>query len=142
MAADLNHPQSNPILTYNPETQAPALVLPQGACDSHVHVFGPGAKFPYAASRSFTPVDAPKEALFALHRTLGVSRCVIVQTLVHGYDNRAVEDAIAAGGGNYLGVALAPLDVTDAELVRLAAAGIRGAAYQPWCRTASRLAFD
>ena len=126
MAADLNHPQSNPILTYNPETQAPALVLPQGACDSHVHVFGPGAKFPYAASRSFTPVDAPKEALFALHRTLGVSRCVIVQTLVHGYDNRAVEDAIAAGGGNYLGVALAPLDVTDAELVRLAAAGIRG----------------
>jgi 2-pyrone-4,6-dicarboxylate lactonase len=126
MAADPNHPQSNPILTYNPETQAPALVLPQGACDSHVHVFGPGAKFPYAASRSFTPVDAPKEALFALHHTLGVSRCVIVQSLVHGFDNRAVEDAIAAGGGNYLGVALAPVNVADAELFRLGRVGMRG----------------
>ncbi len=122
MASDL----SKPLLTYNPQTAAPALELPAGACDSHVHVFGPAARFPYAARRSFTPVDAPKEALFALHRTLGVSRCVIVQTLVHGFDNRAMEDAIAAGGGNYLGVALAPVNVADAELARLAAAGIRG----------------
>jgi 2-pyrone-4,6-dicarboxylate lactonase len=122
MASDL----STRILTYNPQTVSPALTLPAGACDSHVHVFGPGAKFPYAASRSFTPVDAPKEALFALHRTLGVSRCVIVQTLVHGFDNRAMEDAIAAGGGNYLGVALSPVSVADAELARLGAAGIRG----------------
>lgn len=122
MAPDI----STPILTYNRQTQPPAITLPAGACDSHVHVFGPGAKFPYAASRSFTPVDAPKEALFALHRTLGVNRCVIVQTLVHGFDNSAMEDAIAAGGGNYLGVALAPVNVADAELARLAAAGIRG----------------
>jgi 2-pyrone-4,6-dicarboxylate lactonase len=122
MAADLN----TPILTYQTQTRPPALTLPQGACDSHVHVFGPATRFPYAASRSFTPVDAPKEALFALHRTLGISRCVIVQTLVHGFDNRAVEDAIAAGGGNYLGVALAPVNVADAELARLAGAGMRG----------------
>jgi 2-pyrone-4,6-dicarboxylate lactonase len=91
-----------------------------------VHVFGPAARFPYAEGRNFTPVDAPKEALFALHRTLGISRCVIVQSLVHGLDNRVVEDAIAAGGGRYLGVALVRADVADGELERLAAAGIRG----------------
>lgn len=117
---------ASPVLTYRAHTDAPTLKLPAGACDSHVHVFGPGARFPYAASRSFTPVDAPKEALFALHRTLGVSRCVIVQSLVHGYDNRVVEDAIAAGGGRYLGVALVPVNVSDAELARLAGAGMRG----------------
>ncbi|MFD0667573.1 amidohydrolase family protein [Ramlibacter sp. MAHUQ-53] len=115
-----------PTLTYDPSPRAPALALPAGACDAHVHVFGPAARFPYAAGRNFTPVDAPKEALFALHRTLGIGRCVIVQSAVHGFDNRVVEDAIAAGGGRYLGVALAPVDVADAELARLAAAGIRG----------------
>ncbi len=118
--------EAHPVRTYSAHTLAPAITLPAGSCDSHVHVFGPAQRFPYAATRSFTPVDAPKEALFALHRTLGISRCVVVQTLVHGHDNRAMLDTIAAGGGRYLGVALVPVDVADAELARLAGGGIRG----------------
>jgi 2-pyrone-4,6-dicarboxylate lactonase len=114
------------VLTYNPQPSMPSLKLPAGACDSHVHVFGPAAQFPFTASRNFTPVDAPKERLFALHHHLGIERCVIVQSAVHGFDNRAVEDAIQAGGGHYLGVALVPVNVADAELQRLAAAGFRG----------------
>ena len=117
------------ILTYNPQPTAPKLVLPPKACDSHVHVFGPGVRFAYADGRKFTPVDAPKETLFALHRTLGVGRCVIVQSVVHGLDNRVVQDAIAAGEGRYLGVALVPVNVADAELHRLASAGFRGARF-------------
>lgn len=117
---------SDPVLTFNPQPSAPTLVLPAGACDSHVHVFGPALKFPFAASCNFTPVDAPKELLFALHHQLGIERCVIVQSAMHGFDNRAVEDAIAAGQGRYLGVALVPVNVADAELARLAAAGFRG----------------
>lgn len=122
MAAGL----ATPVLTYDPQPSAPRLVLPAGAADCHVHVFGPAARFPYAAARGFTPVDAPKEKLFALHRLLGVQRCVVVQSVVHGLDNRVVEDAIAAGQGRYLGVALVSTDVADAELARLAAAGMRG----------------
>lgn len=117
---------SPPILTYNPEPTPPRLRLPAGACDAHVHVFGPAERFPYAPSRSFTPVDAPREKLFALHRLLGIERCVIVQSALHGTDNRVVEDAIAAGGGRYLGVALLPIEVADVELARLASAGFRG----------------
>ncbi|WP_431272949.1 amidohydrolase family protein [Variovorax ureilyticus] len=115
-----------PALTFNPNPSAPRLRLPAGACDAHVHVFGPAARFPFAEDRSFTPADAPKETLFALHRHLGIGRCVIVQSLCHGFDNRVVEDAIAAGGGCYLGVALLPLDVPDEELQRLARVGFRG----------------
>ena len=115
-----------PIQTYLSTPSKPHLALPPGACDAHVHVFGPAARFPYAEGRSFTPVDAPKETLFALHQRMGITRCVIVQSAVHGFDNRAVEDAIAAGGGRYLGVALVPLSISDAELARLAAAGFRG----------------
>ena len=114
------------ILTYDLEPRAAAFTPPPGSCDSHVHVFGPATRFPYAEGRGFTPVDAPKESLFALHRLLGIERCVIVQSAVHGMDNRVVEDAIAAGEGRYLGVALAPASVPDAELARLAAAGFRG----------------
>lgn len=115
-----------PILTYQPIPSRPTLRLPEGACDSHVHIFGPAARFPFADTRNFTPVDAPKETLFALHRQLGISRCVIVQSAVHGFDNSAVEDAIAAGGGRYIGVALVPHDVPDTELQRLKNAGFRG----------------
>ncbi|RZJ00892.1 MAG: amidohydrolase, partial [Rubrivivax sp.] len=113
-------------LTYRRDPSTPALTLPAGACDTHVHVFGPAARFLFAAARNFTPADAPKETLYALHKKLGIERCVIVQSAVHGTDNSAAEDAIAHGGGRYLGVALVPLSVTDAELARLAAAGFRG----------------
>ena len=114
------------VLTYDPDPKPPRFQLPSGACDSHVHVFGPAERFPYAANRPYTPVDAPKEKLFALHRLLGIERCVIVQSTMHGLDNRVVEDAIAAGGGRYLGIALVPIDAADEELSRLAAAGFRG----------------
>lgn len=114
-----------PVRTYMPEPSKPKFVLPVDSCDAHVHVFGPAAAFPYASGRSFTPADASKETLFALHRHLGISRCVIVQSACHGYDNTVVEDAIAAGDGKYLGVALVPVQVPRTELKRLAAAGFR-----------------
>ena len=104
----------------------PALALPQGACDAHVHVFGPTPRFPFAPERRFTPSEAPKEELFALHARMGIERCVVVQSGAHGYDNSVTEDAIAAKQGAYVGIALVRLDIPDAELRRLDRAGFRG----------------
>lgn len=115
--------------TYLAAPSKPKLTLPPGACDAHVHVFGPGTRFPYEAGRATTPADAPKEKLFALHDVLGIERCVIVHTSVHGFDNRATADALAAKGGTYRGVALVPVTVSDAELKALDAAGFRGARF-------------
>lgn len=115
--------------THMAKPSRPKLKLPPGATDTHVHVFGPGARFPYDAARATTPADAPKEALFALHEFLGIARCVIVHTAAHGFDNRATADALAAKGGNYRGVALVPTTITDAELKTLDAAGFRGARF-------------
>jgi 2-pyrone-4,6-dicarboxylate lactonase len=70
---------------------------------------------PFSPSRKSAPADAPEEKLFALHKRLGIERCVIVQSIVHGNDNAVVEDAIEAGGGNDLGVALTDVDVSDPE---------------------------
>jgi 2-pyrone-4,6-dicarboxylate lactonase len=67
--------------------------------------------------------------LFALHARLGIEHCVIVQPNCHGYDNSVTEDAIAATGGAYRGIALVHTDVKDAELKRLATAGLCGARF-------------
>jgi 2-pyrone-4,6-dicarboxylate lactonase len=112
--------------SFHPSPSKPTLRLPRGACDAHVHVFGPQRRFPFAPERTFTPGDAPKEKLFALHALLGIERCVIVQSSCHGFDNSVVADAIAAKHGAYSGIALLPTTVTDAELRRLDARGFRG----------------
>jgi 2-pyrone-4,6-dicarboxylate lactonase len=113
-------------LTFNPNPTQPTLKLPKGACDAHVHVFGPRAVFPFDPERQSTPQDAPKELLFKWHKQMGIERCVIVQSMVHALDNRVVEDAVKAGGGNYLGVALLSPHVSDVELQRLAEIGFKG----------------
>lgn len=108
-------------------TTASAPALPPGSCNAHCHVFGPPARFPYAPDASFLPAaEAPKEALFALNDRLGLSRCVVVQSACHGFDNRAAEDAVASRPRACRGVALLPPGVSDAELRRLDAAGFRG----------------
>lgn len=102
-------------------------VLPAGACNAHCHVFGPRDRFPYVTSGSFVPEhDAPKEALHALHARLGISRCVVVQSTCHGFDNRATEDAVQSRPDHFRAIALLPTDVPETELKRLDAAGFRG----------------
>jgi 2-pyrone-4,6-dicarboxylate lactonase len=105
----------------------PHVSLPPGSCDSHVHVFGPHAKFPYAPGRSFTPEDVPLEDLEALHDFLGFERAVIVQSACHGFDHVAVLDALQRGQGRYRGVALIGPDTTAREIERWHGAGMRGA---------------
>ena len=79
----------------DPNPVKPKYAAPSGACDAHCHVFGPADRFPYAPERRYTPPDAPKEKLAALHRHLGLERAVLVQASCHGTDNRAMLDAIA-----------------------------------------------
>ena len=110
----------------DPHPVRPTVTLPPGACDAHCHVFGPAMKFPYAADRSYTPPDAPVEKLRALHAHLGISRAVIVHASCHGSEMDVTLDAIASSGGLYRGVAVVEDAVTDRELERLHAGGIRG----------------
>jgi len=104
----------------------PRFKLPPGAVDAHCHVFGPGAQFPYASERKYTPCDASKAQLFALRDHLGFEKNVIVQATCHDSDNRALVDALIASKGKARGVATVSRSVTDAELQAMHAAGVRG----------------
>lgn len=117
---------TSPNLPFHPNPSKPKLVLPEGSCDAHCHVFGPAARFPFAPSRTYTPVDAPWETLAELHVLLGLDRTVLVQASCHGTDNSAMLDAIAKSNGTGRGVAMVGRDVSDDELQRLHAGGVRG----------------
>ena len=103
----------------------PKLKLPRGACDVHFHVFGPQKKFPFAANRTYTPADAPKDALFAMHKLMGIERGVVVQSAAHGIDNSAAADLMKSDA-NYRGVALLPVSVSENDLKKLHEQGFRG----------------
>ncbi|MEU1159393.1 amidohydrolase family protein [Streptomyces sp. NPDC005921] len=109
----------------HPAPRAPKLRLPPGSCDAHCHIFGPAGRFPYAPERTFTPLDAPKEQLRALHAHLGLTRAVVVQSSCHGHDHRVLLDALAAGGGRVRGVALIGETTSRAEVEELHRAGVR-----------------
>jgi len=115
---------AEPKPSFNPTPSKPRLKLPEGACDTHFHVFGPAKKFPFGPDRAYTPADAPKEALFSLHKHLGIARGVVVQSAAHGFDNSASADLIAANPRNYVGVALLP--TTTRDLGKFHRQGFRG----------------
>ena len=54
------------IVSWHANPSKPRYVPPPGAVDAHCHVFGPGAEFPYAPERKYTPCDASKHELYAL----------------------------------------------------------------------------
>ncbi len=113
-------------LAFHPSPRRPRFVPPVGSVDAHCHVFGPGAQFPYAPERRYTPCDAPAGKLFGLRDYLGFERNVIVQATCHGSDNRALVDALEAAEGRARGVATVTASVSERELAALGEAGVRG----------------
>ena len=119
-------PMSPGYIPFHPNPSKPKYKPPAGAVDSHCHVFGPEATFPFAPKRKYTPCDAPKEKLFALRDYLGFDKNVIVQATCHDTDNRALVDALVSSNGKAKGVAFVGEEITDDELKELDRAGVKG----------------
>ncbi|CAB3654999.1 amidohydrolase family protein [Achromobacter pestifer] len=103
-----------------------AAPLPARACDCHVHVVAPQAGYPMLPDRHYTPGPASVEDLLAHQARLGLAHAVIVQPSIYGTDNRLLVDSLRALDGAARGVAVLDAEVSDAELVRLHDAGVRG----------------
>jgi predicted TIM-barrel fold metal-dependent hydrolase len=100
--------------------------VPKGACDCHVHIFGPHATFPLSPKRLYTPPEALISDLDALHRALHIERVVVVHPSPYGADNACTVDAVRRMGARARGVAVIDDKTTDAELDAMHEAGIRG----------------
>jgi predicted TIM-barrel fold metal-dependent hydrolase len=89
-------------------------------------VLGPQARFPYAATRKYTPPDAPLDASQRLHEALGVARGLVVHANTHGFDNAVDLDAVARSNGRYLAVVRLDGSATSEGCRALHEAGARG----------------
>lgn len=107
----------------------PKLKLPPGAWDTHVHIFGPQARFPLAESRKLDVEDCTLDDLVALHDTLGIGRALLVQSFQHGFSYEYMLHALSRAPQRFRGVTMLAPDVTDAELAILNAAGVIGSRF-------------
>lgn len=114
--------------------------LPPGACDCHVHIYEDG--YPLAPTATFKPPHAPVSRYREMQQALGLERVVLVQPTGYGFDNHCLLDALAQLGPVARGVAVLPVDVGDAELQRLHAAGVRGVRYMLLAGSGGALSWD
>jgi predicted TIM-barrel fold metal-dependent hydrolase len=98
---------------------------PPLACDAHVHVIGPKARFPLARERRYTPKDALADELAAMLGRLGLQRVVLVQPSFYATDNACMLDCLAQLPGAR-GVAVLAPETPAAALDKLQAQGVRG----------------
>ena len=106
----------------------PHVALPKGAIDTHVHVFEPD--YALSPDRGYNPPHSTLADLKHLHATLGIDRVVFTQPSVYGTDNSAILDAMTALNrempNRARAVVAITMDISDDELARLDAAGVRG----------------
>jgi predicted TIM-barrel fold metal-dependent hydrolase len=117
-----------PVLNQPPDPHPtkPKFKLPPGACDTHVHLFGPSDKYRFAPDSPYTSQDALPEDLFALQDAVGLSTAVIVSPGGYGCDTTMLADVLAQYPGRLRGIALMPDDAPSSEFARLGQLGVRG----------------
>ena len=112
----------------HPNPRKPRHALPAGSTDCHCHVFEDPRKYPLVGHRSYTPPYLPLSRYLSMCEVVGLQRTVQVNASVYGLDNSLSLDIIATLGQHRArGVAGISPDVTDKELARLHAGGMRGA---------------
>lgn|SRR5215813_10430094 len=104
-----------------------AFDVPDGACDTHIHVIGNPAEFPMSPERDYTPPPATAAQLIDVLKFLHVSRGVIVTPTIYGNDNSATVAAVKQlGRERARGVAMVDDSVPAGTLDAMKDEGITG----------------
>lgn len=111
---------------FDAKPRRPRITIPPLACDSHAHICGPKARYPYSPERLFTPPDSLLVDYLDMLKTLGFRRAVLVQPSFYGTDNTVMLEALKAAGPQFRGVAVVAKGISEKELIRLHEAGVRG----------------
>jgi len=108
--------------------RAPREPLPPMSCDCHLHVFGDPARYPDSHPNPVhKSLEATWEDALTMHRAVGFSRGVLVQPANYVTDHTYLKEALARlPHGSYRATGIIDDRVSDAELLRLHEAGMRG----------------
>jgi len=114
--------------SFRPILRVPSFAVPEGACDTHFHVFGERKDYPVLPGIEHDMPEATIKAAMDMHQRLGFSRGVIVATTVNGSNHAVVLDALKKAGPNYRACALNSvlLEQPDSYIRTLHDAGVRG----------------
>ena len=119
-------------MIFNTISFRPCL-LPPNAFDTHVHVFDPRLG-PYAASRAYTPEDAPLDKLIAFNKSISantaMTRLVLVQPSPYKTDCTVLMQCLQGlqrlGNVAYAIVVIDVDNVENNELDDMHSFGVRG----------------
>ncbi len=101
------------------------MTIPSNACDSHHHIYDP-VRFPYLPTDVRNQPPATVDAYRLLQKRLGLERNVIVTPSAYGTDNGCTLEALKLMGLKSRGVVVVDNTVSNDELERMHAAGVRG----------------
>jgi D-galactarolactone isomerase len=109
----------------------PVRALPDGACDTHVHMVAGPQDFPLWSGRVEDPAAGNFDDWIARLQShlsdLGLARVVLVHSILYGGDNAVTLAAIKRLGPDVArGIALVPDGASDRVLDDLATAGVTG----------------
>ncbi|MEM8978383.1 MAG: amidohydrolase family protein [Pseudomonadota bacterium] len=108
--------------------QAPKSKLPENACDAHIHMLADD--FPLWSQRVEDPQSGGLSDWldrYAKHRAaLGITRTVVVHSILYGSDNALTKAAVAALGSNARGIGLVTDEGDEADIDELLEARIMG----------------
>lgn len=106
-------------------TEVPHTKAPPNTTDCHHHIYD--SRFPVSPKAALRPPDATVADYRLLEKRIGIARNVTIQPSTYGTDNRCMLDALRQfGRANGRGIAVVDERVSDAELRRMDAAGVRG----------------
>ncbi len=104
----------------------PKVQPPPGACDCHMHFYGPEDRYPAAPTAALVPPPATVDDYRQVQARLGLERVVVVQPTTYGTDNRCTMDAVTELGEAARAVVVVDPSVSFAELEQLTKDGARG----------------
>ena len=113
--------------------RAPVPTVPAGSCDCQFHIYGDPARYPPKQDALYEPPDASFADAKRLLAAMGFSRGVIVHAMPYDTDHRLLIDTLAAldesDRARFRAVGIIKDSVSDAELARLDALGVRAARF-------------
>jgi 2-pyrone-4,6-dicarboxylate lactonase len=124
--------KDGPFQEWIRDTRMPDPRPPAKSCDCQFHIYSQDQiKYPPAAAATYPPIAATFEDAVAMHRALGFQRGVIVHSSIYGSDHRLLLDTLESLSPelrkNYRATSIIDDGVSDQELARLDAAGVRAA---------------
>ncbi|HVO95430.1 MAG TPA: amidohydrolase family protein [Terriglobales bacterium] len=117
---------------WDKQPRMPVPAPPAGSCDCQFHIYADPAKFPPRTDPPYPPIEsATFDAAQRTHKAIGFEHGVIVHSAIYGSDHRLLLHALENlnDRDRYRGIGIVDDRVSDKELERMHAAGVRGARF-------------